>query len=210
MDNIEVLGYSLFSSKKMVDFIAFCIGGTPGDPTEPGVFEWLYSRTITQAHFFTSAANDSLGVFGATVLQPPDEPPVPWTDQIKGFERFVPMDGELAVAHAFPQLQATVTSNKYMDDRYQMGSKAVEKVFEALKPTDRSGFSFTAKQFRSALGGDPSVDRVAILSEIEKKFGKPLFEKPDRAKILESLGVDSEQKPTSTSKSTSSRSKSKR
>jgi hypothetical protein len=189
MDHFEVLGYCLKFDKKMVDFIDFCINGTEGDPTEPGVFEWLYSRPVTKAHFFTSAANDSLGMFGATLLQPPSEPgSVPWTDQIKGFEHFVSMDGALARVTASPSaLQATMTPNAYLDDQYQKGVKAVEKVFAELKAG--SGFSFTDQQFTAALRGSAKVDRGAILSEIEKKFGEPLFEKPDRAKILESLGV---------------------
>lgn len=191
MDHFEILGYVLKSDKKMADFIAFCVGGTPGNPTEPGVFEWLHSRPVPTAHFFTSAANDSLGVFGATLLQPPKEPgSVPWTDQIKGFERFVSMDGALARVTASPSaLQATMTPNAYLDDQYQKGAKAVEKVFADLKAADGSGFSFTDQQFTAALRGSAKVDRGAILSEIEKKFGEPLFEKPDRAKILESLGV---------------------
>ena len=187
MDYIEVLGYCLFSSQRMEDFIAFCIGGTSGDPTEPGVFEWLFSRPITQAHFFTSSLNDSLGVFGATVLQPPSEPDaVPWTDQIKGFERFVSMDGELARIHAFPRLQATVTSNQYLDDEYQNRQRRVARVFDRLR-ADSSAFSFDAHDFTAALRGDPLVDRRAILSEIEAQFGEPLFEEPDREKIRESL-----------------------
>jgi hypothetical protein len=186
--NIEVLGYCLFSSQRMEDFIAFCVAGTPGDPTEPGVFEWLYSRTINVAHFFTSAANDSLGVFGATVLQPPFEPTaVPWTDQIRGFQRFVSMDGELARIHAFPALRATVTPNQYLDDEYQNRLTGVARVFEILR-ADSSVFTFDAQEFKAALRGDPRIDRRGILSEIENRFGAPLFEKPDREKILESLG----------------------
>jgi hypothetical protein len=191
MDNIEVLGYCLKSSQKMVDFIDFCIKGTKGDLSEPGVFEWLYSRPVTKAHFFTSAANDSMGVFGVTLLQPSSEPDaVPWTDQIKGFERFVSMDGELARVHAFPgTLRVTVTPNQYLDDKFANDGKRAKKIFEALEAKDGSRFSFTAKEFTAALRGSASVDRQAILSEIEAKLGEPLFEKPDRARILESLGV---------------------
>jgi hypothetical protein len=195
MDNIEVLGYCLFSSKRMEDFIAFCVGGTEGDPTEPGVFEWLYSRTVQEAHFFTGSANDSIGVFGATVLKPDDAEPdpvvVPWTNRIKGFKRFVSSDGALDLVHVFPQMTATVTHNQVLDDHYAKGVKPVIEVFNALKATDRSGFSFTAEEFAAALRGDAKVDRIGILSEIEKRLEKPLFEKPDIAKLLESIGIDS-------------------
>jgi hypothetical protein len=187
MDNFEVLGYCLRSSIRMVDFIEFCISGTAGDPTKPGVFEWLFSRPVTQAHFFTSGANDSLGVFGVTLLQPASEPTaVPWTNQIKGFEDFVAMDGELARVQVVPgPLQATLNPNEYMDEQFANGGKRVEKIFKALAAEGASGFSFTTKQFAAALRG--SVDRQAILSEIERKLGEPLFEKPDRARILDSL-----------------------
>ena len=187
MDNFEVLGYCLRSSIRMVDFIEFCISGTAGDPTKPGVFEWLFSRPVTQAHFFTSGANDSLGVFGVTLLQPASEPTaVPWTNQIKGFEDFVAMDGELARVQVVPgPLQAPLNPNEYMDEQFANRGNRVEKIFKALEAEDRSGFSFTTKQFAAALRG--SVDRQAILSEIERKLGEPLFEKPDRARILDSL-----------------------
>lgn len=183
----EVLGYCLLSSKKMVDFIEFCINGTAGDPTEPGVFEWLYSRPVTQAHFFTGGANDSLGVFGVTLLQPSSEPDaVPWTNQIKGFEKFVSMDGALARVTVVPgPLQVTVTPNQFMDEQFANGGKRVEEIFKALAAQDRSGFSFTAAQFAAALRG--STSRQAILLEIEQKLKEPLFEKPDRARILGSL-----------------------
>lgn len=188
-DNFEVLGYCLRSSKSMVDFIEFCISGTEGDPTKPGVFEWLYSRPVTKAHFFTSGANDPIGVFGVTLLQPPSEPDaVPWTNQIKGFEDFVSMDGALARVQAAPgPLQVTVTANKFMDDQFANGGKLVEKIFTALAAEGSSGFSFTTKQFVAALRGSATVDRKAILSEIERKLGEPVFQKPDRAKIRESL-----------------------
>jgi hypothetical protein len=190
MANIEVLGYCLLSSKTMAEFIDFCINGTEGDPTEPGVFEWLYSRPVTQAHFFTSSANDSMGVFGATVLRPEPQP-VPWMDQIKGFEKFVTVDGELDQTDHFQQLTATVTPNHFMDDKFVQSAGPVMEVLAALKATDRSGFSFTAPQFAAALRGDVKVDRVGILSEIEKRLGKPLFEKTDLAAIRKSLGIDS-------------------
>lgn len=194
MNNIEVLGYVLQSSKKMADFIVFCTSGTPGDPTEPGVFEWLYSRTIQEAHFFTSSAADSMGVFGATILKPVGEPDpvvVPWMNKIKGFKSFVSTDGALGLVDAFPQLTATVTHNQFLDDEYVKGAKPALEIFDALKATDRSGFSFTAEQFAAALRGDAKVDREGILSEIEKKLGKPLFEKPDLAKLRQSIGIDS-------------------
>jgi hypothetical protein len=191
--NIEVLGYIL-QSKKMADFIVFCTSGTPGDPTEPGVFEWLYSRTIEEAHFFTSKATDSMGVFGATILKPAGEPDpevVPWMDRIKGFKKFVSSDGALGpVVHAFPQLTGTITHNQFLDDEYVKGAKPVLDIFKALKATDRSGFSFTDEQFAAALRGDARVDREGILSEIETKLGKPLFEKPDQAKLLHSIGIE--------------------
>jgi hypothetical protein len=190
MDNIEVLGYVLKSTKTMTDFLVFCISGTPHDPTEPGVFEWLYSRTVQEAHFFSSSGTDSMGVFGATVLKPVGEPNpvVPWMDRIKGFEGFVSTDGALDLVNAFPQLTATVTHNQFLDDEFVKGAKPVMEVFNALKASDRSGFGFTAAEFAAALRGDAEVNREEILAEIEKKLGKPLFEKPDLAKILKSLG----------------------
>jgi len=189
MDNFEVLGYCLRSDVTLADFIEFCINGTEGDPTEPGVYEWLYSRPVTQAHFFTSGVNDSLGVFGVTLLQPSSEPTaVPWTNQIKGFERFVSMDGELARVQVAPgPLQVTVAHNQFLDDQFANGGIRVERIFKALEANDRAGFSFTAKQFSDALRGSTKVDRRAILSEIEDKLREPLFVKPDRARILESL-----------------------
>ena len=190
-DNIEVLGYCLLASVKMAEFITFCISGSGGDP---GVYEWLYSRKVPQAHFFTSAANDSIGVFGATVLQPPSEPqPVPWMDQILGFERFVTVSGELVLppVHAFPQLTATVTPNQFMDDEFAKRGGRVMEVFDALKATDGSGFSFTDTQFAAALRGDARVDRKGILAEIERRFGSPLFEELDLAKLRKSVGLDS-------------------
>jgi hypothetical protein len=45
-------------------------------------------------------------------------------------------------------------------------------------------------ELAAALGllrGTERVDRDAILSEIHDKLGEPLFEKADRARILESL-----------------------
>ena len=186
-DNFEVLGYCLLSTVKMADFIEFCINGTEG---APGVYEWLYSRPVTQAHFFTSRENDSLGVFGVTLLRDPSEPnAVPWTNQIKGFDDLVSMEGELAEeVHDPPRpLQATVASNQYMDDEFANRAIRVEKIFKALETEDKSGFTFTAEQFRAALRGTERVDRDAILSEIHDKLGEPLFEKADRARILESL-----------------------
>lgn len=192
MDNIERLGYCL-KANSLADFLVFCTNAT-GSLTEPGVFEWLYSRTIQEAHFFTSGANDSIVLFGATILKPVGDPPgtVPWTDRIKGFKRFMATDGELGpLVSAFPQLTSTVTHNQWLDDEYVKGAKPVLEVFNALKATDRSGFSFTAEQFAAALRGDAKVDRVGILSEIEKKLERPLFEKRDLAKILQSVGFDS-------------------
>jgi len=170
----------------MADFVEFCINGKEDDP---GVYEWLYSRPVTQAHFFTSRENDSPGVFGVTLLQPPSEPnAVPWTNQITGFDDLVSMDGELARVQVAPgPLQVTLASNQYMDEQFANRGHRVEKIFEALQAEDKSGFTFTAKEFSDALRGSAKVDRRAILSEIEDKLGEPLFEKADRARILESL-----------------------
>lgn len=190
MSNIEILGYILKSPHSLADFIPFCINGN--SPYEPGVFEWLFSRPVKEAHFFTSAGHDSLQVFGATVVQPDSEPTsVPWMDQIKGFERYVTTDGELnRIQTASPQLQTTVTPNQFMDDEFQKRLKPVTRVFEALQK-DSSAFGFTAEDFKAALRGSERVDRGAIFSEIEKTFGGPLFEKPDTARILDSIGMNS-------------------
>jgi len=189
MDNFEVLGYVLKANVRLEDFLVFCVSGTPGDPTEPGVYEWLYSRPVVQAHFFTSRATDSLGVFGVTLLQPSTEPgEVPWTDKIKGFEKLVSMNGALSRVHAAPgALSATLASNQYLNDKFSEGAKPIADIFAALKSEDRSGFSFTTEQFQAALQGSAKVDRQAILAEIEDRLGRPLFEKADLAKIRESL-----------------------
>lgn len=187
MAEIEVLGYCLVSSVKMVDFVDFCINGSGGSP---GVFEWLHSRNVPEAHFFTSAASDLIGVFGATV-QRLEAQPVPWMGQIMGFDQRVTKDGELGQTNAFPQLTATVTANKLMDAQFAKGVVPVMEIREALKASDRSGFSFSDRQFTAALSGNVNVDRVGILAEIENKLGKPLFDKPDLAAIRKSLGVDS-------------------
>lgn len=188
MNNIERLGYCL-KANSLEDFLVFCTNAT-GSLTEPGVFEWLYSRTIQEAHFFTSSANDSIILFGATILKPDGDPPgtVPWTDRIKGFKRFLATDGEVGpLVSAFPQLTTAVTHNQSLDEAYVTGAKPVLDVFNALKATDKHGFSFTAERFAAALRGDAKVDRAEILSEIEKKLGRPLFEKPDLAKLLKSV-----------------------
>jgi hypothetical protein len=197
MSNTEVLAYILKSPHSLADFIPFCIEGNH-DLSEPGVFEWLFSRKIKEAHFFTSAGNDSLQIFGATVVQPDSEPAsVPWMDQIKGFERYVTKDGLLnRITTAPPQLQTTVAHNQYMDDEFQKRLKPVTRVFEALKKDD-AAFSFTSEDFRAALNGSDRVDREAIFSEIEKTLGEPLFEKPDRARILDSIGLSSASADTS-------------
>jgi hypothetical protein len=187
MAKIEVLGYF---PKTMQDFLLFCvIGGNK--PGETGVFEWFYSRRVFEAHFFNSAPSDPVQVFVATVDRR-ETLPVPWMDEIKGLKERLHLEGVVGDVSAFPPLNqphATVTRNQAMDDQFIKGGKRVEKVFAALSAEDRSGFSFTAEQFKAALRGDLRVDRQSILSEIEANFKEPLFEKPDMAKILESVST---------------------
>jgi len=188
MPDIEILGYY---PRNLQEFLVFCVEGGP-KPGETGVFEWLYARLIDEAHFYNSAANDPVQIFAATLKRDVSEPdPVPWMSEIVGLEERLFLDGLVGEAEAFPPLNkplATVTHNQTMDDLFEQGSQRVKKVFAALAADGRSGFTFTAEQFRAALGGDLKADRQNILSEIEDNFKEPLFEKPNPEKILASLG----------------------
>lgn len=189
MDDIEILGY--FPNRRMPDFLEFVVNGAPAEPGATGVFEWLYSRRVLEAHFFISAANDPIQVFAATLKRHASEPdPVPWMDNIIGLKPRLHLEGVVGEASAFPPLNlplATVTRNQAMDDLFEEGRQPVERVFVALSAGEKSGFSFTAEQFKAALAGDLKVDRERILAEIEDKFGEPLFGKRDLERILESV-----------------------
>ena len=183
MANIEILGYF---PKSMAKFLFFCVNGVPDghggwlpDPDgrlQTGVFLWLHSRNVPEAHFFNSDdANDPAPVFGAAVqrLEPSD---VPWTDNIPGFNDLLAVDGELRGPDGLPSFPsvnkplATVVNNKELDDKFKKSRTSLEKIIESLTTDKSKNWTFTTDAFRLALRGDRGTDLRRMLIEIKDKL----------------------------------------
>ena len=186
MAKIEILGYFPNPKTPMADFLFFCVNGVPDGhggwlPDEQGrlqtgVFFWLYSRNVPEAHFFNSDdSKDPAPVFGAAVerLEPS---PVPWMDNIPGFNKLLAVDGELRGdgVSTFPSVGqpfATVVNNKALDEKFKTGRANVEKIIVSLNTDKSKNWTFTTDAFRLALRGDRGTDLRRMLIEITDKLG---------------------------------------
>ena len=179
MPNIEILAYC--PNNTMAEFRKFVVKGGErqrGDTRErSGVFKWLYSRRVLAAHFFTSASEDNIQVFGATVTQNDavEDDPVPWLPrQMLGFDEIV--DGELKHGTS-PPWQTKVSSDAELDRLFIAGKQDADKIFRALEGPDRSGLTFTTEDFISALRGNRKPGLDSMLAEAGEKLSFSPFVK---------------------------------
>jgi hypothetical protein len=182
MPNIELLAYFPISMK---DFLAFTVNGLPdghGDwlrdrdgRKKSGVFNWLYSRVVPQAHFFTSEPKNPIQMFAATVERP-ELVAVPWMENICGFEDLIIKNGVVGSASAFPSLTeaiATLSPNADLDQKFIDGRNKVDNIIKSMA-TDKT-LSFNSQTFRAALRGDAGTDLGSIATEISAKLNLNLF-----------------------------------
>jgi hypothetical protein len=174
MPIIEILAYYPIN---MGDFLFFCINGAPDGngswlPDEfgrkkTGVFDWLYGRGVPEAHFYTSAPEDPVPVFVATV-QKPETGPMPWLENIPGFEALVVSDGQVGLAGQFPPFNqpiATVAPRPDLDAEFENGRGRFEPLLRSLRQTKEG--SLSADALRAALRGDAGTDLSSLLAAIK-------------------------------------------
>ncbi|HEY6802443.1 MAG TPA: hypothetical protein VI306_02585 [Pyrinomonadaceae bacterium] len=193
MATVDVLGYF---PKNMSDFIKFCIYGeseTLGSSVvKPGIFEWLYGKGVTAAHFFTSLPNDPVQVFVATIKKSDDDD-MPWDKKIGGFEKYVHLDGQLThVTDLLPtNLNLNIRSNKALDDWFVKGRLATDRLLDFLKNGQKEhNLTFTLEKVKDTLFGEPETDLRSLRAEIEEALGSPLLEEPtsiDLTNIINSV-----------------------
>ncbi len=187
MPNIEILAYF---PRSMKNFLDFCVNGVPDGhgswlPDEDGrlqtgVFFWLYSRNVPEAHFYNSGSTDPAPIFGATV-QRLEPAAVPWMDNIPGFKHLLVVDGEVGKADAFPSVSqplSTLVNNKDLDAQFVKGRTMVEALIESLNNDESQNWTFTADAFRLALRGDRGTNLRSMIVEISEKLHISLFEPP--------------------------------
>lgn len=174
MPIIEILAYCPIN---MSDFLFFCVNGAPDGngswlPDEfgrkkTGVFDWLYGRGVVEAHFYTSAPEDPVQLFVATVLKP-ETGPMPWLNNIPGFEELLVSDGQVGLAGEFPPLDqpiAKVNRREDLDAEFVKGRKRFGPPLSSLPRTTEG--SLTAEALRAALRGDVGTDLNSLLAAIK-------------------------------------------
>jgi hypothetical protein len=184
MANIEILGY--FPKVPMEAFLFFCVNGVPDGHgswlpdadgrLQTGVFFWLYSRNVPEAHFYNSVS-DPGPIFGAAV-QRLEPAPVPWMDNIPGFKHLLVVDGELGAALSLPPVNSplsTLLNNKDLDVKFEHGRVNVEAIIVSLNNDSSKNWTFSADAFRTALRGDRGTDIRSMLAEIDNKLSMSIF-----------------------------------